>query len=218
MISRTILPPWCYLPTVCGAINKWLHLHTPYRAYTTHLFWNHCVCLSLGWLQELDYVDPRQPYKQPYSSTTLCGKSQHFFATFFDGLGLGLGLGAASTGLWRTVWCSLRLSRSGTTLRAGKCPKVGVAPTWRRKKISQLRKMCNIKSWATCLRDSCGCVSFPCSLWKTTLCWLFLSLSLSNSLLLAHTCPKFVAYIAAFIARKVNQFELYKWRLSVWLV
>lgn len=38
--------------------------------------------------------------------------------------------------------------------------------------------------------------------------------SLSHSLSLLHTCPKFVAYIAAFIARKVNQFELYKWRLS----
>lgn len=43
-------------------------------------------------------------------------------------------------------------------------------------------------------------------------------LSLSLSLYLTHTCPKFVAYIAAFIARKVNGPQTgsvsTKWRLS----
>lgn len=102
-------------------------------------------------------------------------------------------------------------------------PPLALAPTWRRKKSPSKRKMCNIKSWATCLRDSCGCVSFPRSLpKKTTLCCLLVcSFSFSVSLSVSYThMPKFVAYeyIAAFIARKVNGPHTgsvsTKWRLS----
>lgn len=82
-----------------------------------------------------------------------------------------------------------------------------------------LRKMCNIKSWATCLRDSCGCVSFPLVPFQKkqpcAACLFAHFLSLSLSLSCTHM-PKFVACIAAFIARKVNAPKPVwsKWRLS----
>lgn len=97
-------------------------------------------------------------------------------------------------------------------------PPLGLAPTWRRKKSPRNEKCATLKVeqlvYATVAAMFHSLV--PCRKKQPWAACLFAHfLSLSRSVSCTHV-PKFVAYIAAFIARKVNGLKPVstKWRLS----